>query len=68
MRIGRQAVNTLQLAREMLKAGMSLERAAAAIGVKTSLLDRCLWLAVGHEDFAERRAVQILDTAKENWS
>lgn len=60
-------MNTLDRAREFLVHGKTLQEAARAIGVSAALLDRVLWLAVGHEDFAERRAVQMLDTAKDNW-
>ncbi len=61
-------MNTLQLAREMLKAGMSLERVAAALGVKTALLDRALWWAICHDETSELRAIRALDTAKQDWS
>ena len=61
-------MNTLQLAREMLKAGMSLERVAAALGVKTALLDRVLWSAICHDEISELRAIRALDTAKQDWS
>ena len=61
-------MNTIQLAREMLKAGMSLERVAAALGVKTALLDRALWQAICHDETSELRAIRALDTAKQDWS
>ena len=60
-------MTTLQLAREMLKAGMGLERVAAALGVKTSLLDQQLWRAVCHDQASEPQACRILDTAKQDW-
>lgn len=60
-------MNTLQIAREMLKAGMSLERVAAALGVKTALVDQMLWASICHDETAELRACRILDTAKSDW-
>lgn len=60
-------MTTLQLAREMLKAGMSLERVAAALGVKSSLLDQMLWAGICHDEISELRACRILDTAKSDW-
>lgn len=61
-------MNTLQLAREMLKAGMSLERVAAALGVKTALLDQQLWHAISHDEMSELRVCRVLDTAKQDWN
>lgn len=61
-------MNTLQLAREMLKAGMSLERVAAALGIKSALLDQQLWGSICHDEVSEIRASRILDTAKQDWS
>ena len=61
-------MTTIQLAREMLKAGMSLERVAAALGVKSALLDLQLWRAVAHDEASELRACRALDTAKQDWS
>lgn len=61
-------MTTIQLAREMLKAGMSLERVAAALGVKSALVDQVLWSAICHDEVSELRASRILDTAKQDWS
>lgn len=60
-------MTTLDLVKAMQIGNIPLERIAAAIGVKTALVDYACWVAIDGSELSKLRATRMLETARADW-